>query len=127
MFLQRVKNTLEALYEEYVRLASSGDIMGGSTSLSVAPILLDIDDDDFLEKEFERDLLVAQGKENKSEIDIYLCDDVLQSAIEDLKMLCHAIVGIVFVGMSNCVKVFLKTYYWDVLVGRPLLNTVAAL
>ncbi|KAL4369536.1 hypothetical protein GQ457_05G016790 [Hibiscus cannabinus] len=90
MFLQRVKNTLEALYEEYVRLASSGDcgdIMGGSTSLSVAPILLDIDDDDFLEKEFERDLLVAQGKENKSEIDIYLCDDVLQSVGDDYDIL----------------------------------------
>ncbi|KAK9019242.1 hypothetical protein V6N11_053768 [Hibiscus sabdariffa] len=52
---------------------------------------------------------------------------MIEMAIEDLKMLCHAIVGIVFVGMSNCVKVFLKTYYWDVLVGRPLLNTVAAL
>ncbi|VFQ87113.1 unnamed protein product [Cuscuta campestris] len=78
MFLQRVGSTLDSLYKEYLRLASSGDVMGGSTSSSVAPISLDIDDDDFLEKEFERDLLVAQGKENKSEIDIYLSDDILQ-------------------------------------------------
>ncbi|VFQ89719.1 unnamed protein product [Cuscuta campestris] len=73
-----VGSTLDSLYKEYLRLASSGDVMGGSTSSSVAPISLDIDDDDFLEKEFERDLLVAQGKENKSEIDIYLSDDILQ-------------------------------------------------
>ncbi|WOG82388.1 hypothetical protein DCAR_0101552 [Daucus carota subsp. sativus] len=89
---EKVKNTIEALYKDYVRLQENviSDTRikkGTSSSSDTMPIIIDDEDDVDLELDFQRHLEAEETKENKSEIDIYLSDGVERGATDDFDVL----------------------------------------
>lgn len=87
---ERAKNTLEALYKDYVRLQenSSSDTRTKKVSFSATHMSIDDEEDDGdLEMDFQRHLEAEESKENKSEIDAYLSDGVERGVNEDFDVL----------------------------------------
>lgn len=88
------KNTLDALYKDYVRLTEniSSDITtkkGTLSSFDTTPMTIDddVEDDVDLEIDFKRHLEAEETKENKSKIEIYLGDDVERGGTDDFDVL----------------------------------------
>ncbi|WOG89303.1 hypothetical protein DCAR_0208540 [Daucus carota subsp. sativus] len=92
---EKVKNTLDALYRDYVRLQVQDIVYTGtkgknstSGTFGTTPMVIDDDQDDAdLEMDFQRHLEAEETKENKSEIDIYLSDGVERGVTDDFDVL----------------------------------------